>query len=52
MSILFGCNSEESNERDGLKAALNSRDRLHTGTNYTRLGTRTGGGRQKHGIQY
>lgn len=33
MSILFGCNREESNEREGLKAMLDShthRDRLHT----------------------
>lgn len=41
MSILFGCNSEESNESEGPKAALDSR----TQTDYTLVGTHPGGGK-------
>lgn len=45
MSILFGCNREESNESEGLKAALDSRthrDRLHTsGDPHRRRQTKT-----------
>lgn len=49
MYILCGCNSEESNEREGLRAAWTA---VHPGTDYTLLGTHTCGGRQKQGMQY
>lgn len=40
MYILCGCNSEESSEREELRAAWTA---VHPGTDYTLLGTHTCG---------